>query len=686
MYKPALNWLLKNFSLLLISPHTLLPVFLFIILLPHLSSTPVFFIFYIVLVLIWFLLHTLGIIPRPARWVRFLLLLMALMILVISYGFVFTQTASLSLLSLMMCLKLFEIDNEQDRRNIFLVIFVAYFILISYFLHSQDIFLGAFILFNLFILTLVLSSFNRLPQSSLSLIKNASIISRLFTKALPIAIILFLFFPRIPGPLWTLPEFGQSGTTGLSDKMYPGSITSLVNSDEIAFRVSFQESPPTANNLYWRGPVLTKTDGFLWSQKKQQALKKPFSSIVSETSGLVHYTVTLEAHQKKFLFTLEMPIQFKGDTIQGAYLNTDLQVQTKNSLYQLTQYQVTSSTHFKFNTVFDNELQEALKFPKISNPKTYQLGKSWQNSLSDKQQIVTAGLNYFKDNPFYYTKQPDAMVVNPSDEFLFDKKRGFCEHYASSFVLLMRSAGVPARVVTGYQGIERNDVGDYYIVRQSNAHAWAEVWLDENSSGKTGWVRVDPTAMIPPERIEADIFQTYLGRLNFSTLNIPELPELSEQQKNLLYNAYNQLRQAIDAIKHTWNNWILGYDQSKQSLLLTLMGLSANGQTLIFLMLGCLITLLIVFQINDHYKKYKKTDQVLKSYLKFIDKLNQSGLGIKPCEGPEAIKHRVIQKFPEHQIIIQNIINDYLKIRYAEQGDKDLILSFITQIKHFKLK
>ncbi len=586
----------------------------------------------------------------------------------------------------MMCLKLFEIDNEQDRRNIFLVIFVAYFILISYFLHSQDIFLGAFILFNLFILTLVLSSFNRLPQSSLSLIKNASIISRLFTKALPIAIILFLFFPRIPGPLWTLPEFGQSGTTGLSDKMYPGSITSLVNSDEIAFRVSFQESPPTANNLYWRGPVLTKTDGFLWSQKKQQALKKPFSSIVSETSGLVHYTVTLEAHQKKFLFTLEMPIQFKGDTIQGAYLNTDLQVQTKNSLYQLTQYQVTSSTHFKFNTVFDNELQEALKFPKISNPKTYQLGKSWQNSLSDKQQIVTAGLNYFKDNPFYYTKQPDAMVVNPSDEFLFDKKRGFCEHYASSFVLLMRSAGVPARVVTGYQGIERNDVGDYYIVRQSNAHAWAEVWLDENSSGKTGWVRVDPTAMIPPERIEADIFQTYLGRLNFSTLNIPELPELSEQQKNLLYNAYNQLRQAIDAIKHTWNNWILGYDQSKQSLLLTLMGLSANGQTLIFLMLGCLITLLIVFQINDHYKKYKKTDQVLKSYLKFIDKLNQSGLGIKPCEGPEAIKHRVIQKFPEHQIIIQNIINDYLKIRYAEQGDKDLILSFITQIKHFKLK
>ncbi len=686
MLKLLKNWLLQSTSLLTINPHILLPFVLFIILLPHLVAISIIVTLYILLILAWFLLHTLGIISKPGQWIRFFLVLIALVILVISYGLSFSQTASLSLLSIMMCLKLFEIDNEQDRRNIFLVIFIADFILISYFLHSQDIFLGIFIVVNIFILTLMLNAFNRLPQSSLSLMKNLLLISHIFVKALPIAIILFLFFPRIPGPLWTLPEFGQSGTTGLSDKMYPGSITSLVDSDEIAFRVSFQGSSPSAEDLYWRGPVLTETDGFLWSQKKQQPLIKPFSSIISETSGLIHYTVTLEAHQNKMLFALEMPTQVKGDTIQGAYLSTDLQMLTKNSLHQLTQYQVISSTHFKFNTVSDSELKDALQFPQASNPRTHQLGQSWKSSLSEPQKIVAAGLNYFKNEPFYYTKRPDAMTTNPSDEFLFDKKRGFCEHFASSFVLLMRAAGVPARVVTGYQGIERNDVGNYYIVRQSNAHAWAEVWLDKNNSGKTGWVRIDPTAMIPAERIEADIFQTYLDRLRFSSLNIPDLPELSAQQKTLIYNVYNQLKQIIDNIRHSWNNWVLGYDQSKQNILLALMGMNANAQTLIVLMISCLAGLVIIFQISERYKKYQKRDKVLKSYLKFIDKLNQSGLAITPNEGPEAIKQYAIRQFPQYKTAIQDIINDYITIRYAEQGNKELILSFQTQVKQFKLR
>ena len=666
-----------------LSPHTLLPVILFVILLPHLTSVSLIIIGYIIFILVWFALHTLGIIPRPGQLLRFILVLIAMVILVMNYGVIFSQKASLSLLSIMLCLKLFEIQNELDRRNIFFTLFLAYFILITYFLHSQDIILSLFVLINIIILTLMLSTFNRKPQPPLPLLKNFYLIGRLFVKALPIAIILFLFFPRIPGPLWSLPEDGQSGTTGLSDKMYPGSVTELADSNEVAFRVSFQGPLPPADKLYWRGPVLSETDGFLWTQKQQQPLTshsrgKKFQDFVTRTGASISYTVTLEPHQQKWLFALEMPVQVKGDTIQGFYLSTDLQLINKNNIHQLTQYQVTSDTQFILNQITKHELHDAIFFPQASNPRTYQLGKRWKKSLSNNKQIVSAGLNYFKNQPFYYTKKPEVMINNPSDQFLFDEKRGFCEHYASSFVLLMRAAGVPARVVTGYQGIEKNDVGNYYIVRQSNAHAWAEVWLDED-----GWVRVDPTAMIPPERIEADIFQTNLERLSFSSLNLPNLAQLSAQQKTALYNFYKQLKQSIDNLKHSWNNWILGYDQTKQNLLLKLMGFSADWQTLILLLIGSMAALIILFQSIYFFRRHQQTDKVYNNYLKFIRKLNHAGMSVQLNEGPEAVKQQAIEQFPGQKKAIVDIINSYIKIRYASQNNKHLILQFITQVKQF---
>ncbi|MCW8932134.1 MAG: DUF3488 and transglutaminase-like domain-containing protein [Gammaproteobacteria bacterium] len=672
--------LLKN----TIGLHTLLPIILFIILVPHLSSVSVSFFLYIIFVLLWFTLHTLGIIPRPGKFIQFILLLISLVILIMNYGITFSQQASLSLLSMMICLKLLEIKNEQDRRNIFVILFLSYFILVIYFLHSQDLILTLFILINIILLTLMLSAFNRRPQKSLPLLDNFYLIGRLFLKALPIAIILFLFFPRIPGPLWSLPENGQSSTTGLSDKMYPGSVTDLASSDEIAFRVNFLGPPPSANKLYWRGPVLSETDGFLWSQKKQLSLNsqlhgRKFEDIITHTSDSIAYTITLEPHKKKWLFALEMPTRVNGDTIRGNYLSSDLQLLNKTNIHQLTQYQVLSTTEFKLHPVIKTELQDALIFPKTSNPKTYQLGKTWQNSFTSKKEIVSTGLNYFKNKPFFYTKQPNAMIDNPSDQFLFDEKRGFCEHYASSFVLLMRAAGIPARVVTGYQGIEKNNVGNYYIVRQSNAHAWAEVWLEED-----GWIRLDPTAMIPPHRIEPDIFQTNLERLSFSSLNLPDLPKLSAQQKTALYNFSQQLKQSMDNLKNNWNNWILGYDQTKQNLLLKLMGFTTGWETLLFLLIGSITGLIIIFQIIHIYRNHQQKDIVYKNYSKFIEKLNYAGMSLQLSEGPEAIKQKAIKKFPKQKLNILNIIDNYIQIRYASKNKQSLILQFISDVKKFK--
>lgn len=672
-----------------LSIHTFLPLVLFITMLPHLYNISAIFSLYIVLILLWFGLHTLGIFSLPGKLIRFALIVIAIIMLLINFGFLFSQKASLTLLCLMVSLKLLEIRNELDRRNIFIVLFLGYFILITHFLYSQSLLISLFSIVNIFLLTLLLIAFNRKPQILLPISENLRLSGRLFFKALPIAIVLFLFFPRIPGPIWTLPDDGQTGSTGLSDKMYPGSVSELVNSDEIAFRVNFHTqdqkpaAPPAADKLYWRGPVLSKTDGFLWSQKPAKPLKKALNTIVYNTSESISYTITLEAHQKKWLFALEMPVTVHGDTIEGHYISRDLQLLNKNNINQLTQYQVTSMTRFSLNQVTENELSEALFLPGNNNPKTRALGKEWRTKFgrdgqSDKK-IVLAALNNFKNSPFYYTKQPDVMIEEPSDQFLFDYKRGFCEHYASSFVILMRAADIPARVVTGYQGIEKNSVGNYYIVRQSNAHAWAEVWLENE-----GWVRIDPTSMIPANRIEPDIFDTNLERLSFSSLNIPDLPQLSLQQKTSIYNFWKNLNQSIDNLKHSWNNWILGYDKSKQNLLLKLMGLNANWQTLIILLIGGIFTILIFLQFISYYQRYQQTDKIYRYYLKFINKLNKAGMSLKLSEGPDAIKEQAILKFPESEQIIQDIVKKYVLIRYASQTDKLLITQFIAQIKQFK--
>ncbi len=658
--------------------YSLLAPVLFIILIPHLISAPFIISLYIIIISAWFFLHTLGVLSLPGAIIRFILMLLALLILLSQYGFFFSQQAFISLLSIMLCLKLLEIKNSQDKRNIFLILFLSYFVLTTHFLYSQSIFFALFAFLNSIILTLMLISFNRKTQANLSYKDNISLISHLFIKALPIAIMLFIFFPRIPGPLWSLPDNSSAGTTGLSDKMYPGSVSSLVDSNEVAFRVVFHNSVPRAEKLYWRGPVLSETDGFLWSQKTPIALKKAFDDVVRQGHNPVSYTITLEAHQQKWLFSLEMPQKIQADTIKGFYLSEDMQLLNPNNIQQLTQYHITSVTDFFLDQVTEDELQRALYLPVGSNPLTYQLGQLWQAQIKDPKKIIHQGLNYFKNQPFYYTKKPDLMIDNPSDQFLFDKRRGFCEHYASSFVLLMRAAGIPARVVTGYQGIEKNDIGNYYVVRQANAHAWAEVWIKDS-----GWLRVDPTAVIPAARIEADIYQNYLERLSFSTLNLPDLSRLTAQQKTTLYNFYKQIKQAIDNIQYSWNNWVLGYDTHKQNLLLKLLGLNTHWQTLIILLISSLFFLVLIFQLYSLYQQHKKIDKVYHYYTIFIAKLNRAGMSLSSSTGPEAIKQQAMNKLPEKGLLIENIMNNYIQIRYCKNANAELTQLFIRAVKNF---
>ncbi len=659
--------------------YSLLPAVLLFTMLPLLLTISPFISVFIFAVLFWSFLHSLGRVHLPGRIMRFFLVLIALFLLISQYGFIFSQKASLALFCLMLTLKFLEIKNELDRRNIFLILFLGFFIIITHFLNSQNFLLSLYALINTFILCLILVAFNRKPQDSLPISGNLKLVSGIFIKALPFAIVLFLFFPRIPGPLWSLPEDGQINKTGISDKMFPGSVSELVDSNEIAFRVDFISPVPSSDKLYWRGPVLTQTDGFLWTQKKQQPLIKPLNNILTEMSDPVQYTITLEPTHQKWLFALEMPVDISGDTINGYFISNDLQVINKNNINQLIQYRLTSMAIFKLQAISPAELKAALKFPD-NNPETLALGKQWSEQFNNKEQIVLQALNYYRDQAFFYTKKPDIMVDNPADEFLFDKRRGFCEHYASSFVLLMRAAGIPARVVTGYQGIEKNEVGNYYIVRQSNAHAWAEVWIKNK-----GWQRVDPTAMIPPSRIEQDIFDTNLDRLNYSSLNIPDLPRLTARQKTELYNLGRYLSQTLDNLKHSWNKWILGYDKTQQQLFLKFMGLSANWQTLIVLLISSIGIIALIIYFLFRFQNRKPTDPVIISYKKFIQKLIKSGMTILPSEGPESIYKRALIKFPEHSNELNTIFNLYLRIRYGNQELRELLEDFQIAVKRLRL-
>jgi len=635
---------------------------------------------------------------------KFVLVIINLALIVKIYGLHMTQTISIVLLISMLCLKLLEISNDQDKRNIAIILYLQFFLLACIFLSSQGILISLYSIFLVLLLSFLMLVFARYPLplnislSNLFIERNSTrhnklsqlvkINFKIALIAIPMTIVIFVLFPRIPGPLWTLPNLSKQATTGLSDSMYPGSVNGLSDSAEIVFRIDFKGKIPPASKLYWRGPVLSSTDGFLWEQSKfsEQKLIGNYSQRIKQAKQGIDYTITLEPQKQKWLFTLEMAQSISSQFVSDAYLSNNMQFLVKHAISRVVQYQASSNTSFIFKETSQLELSQALLYPLGSNPKTWQLGQQWQNQAkqenSHPQSIVKKGLDYFVDKDFYYTRKPSLMVKNPADEFLFKYKRGFCEHFASSFVLLMRAAGIPARVVTGYQGMEYNKVGGYYLVRQSNAHAWAEVWL-----GNKGWVRVDPTAVIPQDHIEADIFDYKKDEMGFLNLNYSDLQQLSQQlnQQAWVGKLIKQFKQSVDAMQYSWNNWVLGYDQHKQQWLLALFGLSGHWKSLAILLViipVCILAMLYYFQL---VKKVPTHDKLLRIYHAFLLKLEKNGLELSYHSGPDKIRQQSVRKFPEHSKQLNFLFNYYIQLRYAKPSRHYSLHKFRSISNKFKI-
>jgi len=480
-------------------------------------------------------------------------------------------------------------------------------------------------------------------------------------------LILFFLFPRISGPLWGMPDDAHSGLTGIDDKMSPGTISQLIQSNEVAFRVDFRKTQPEQSQLYWRGPVLLHTDGTTWSRGKYEYHG---ATSLQTLSDPVIYTITLEPHNKEWLYALDMPGQNPELETGQSWLTSDFQILTRNPVTRRIRYDITSYPEYRITELYDGELQIALQLPQRQHGKTKALIHQWQNEGLSQDQIIDRALRLFNEDDFYYTLRPPLLEYDRVDEFLFETKQGFCEHYASAFAVMMRAAGIPARIVLGYQGGEYNPVGDYVIVHQRNAHAWTEVWRQGQ-----GWTRIDPTAAVSPLRIIEGIESALPGHI----FNVP----FAFSQNSFTIKIWQHLSLRWDAVNNQWNQWVINYGPKRQKEFLGQFGLQdINWSSMIFLIMAfsAVIFLYLTFILLRTVPRNK--DPVKSLYNQFCKKLSRCGIHHHVYEGPVDFARRASGKRSDLAPQIKEITDTYVAIRYGSSMEK--IPAMQEQIRAFR--
>jgi transglutaminase-like putative cysteine protease len=574
---------------------------------------------------------------RPQKALRIVLVAAATLATYLQFGTLAGPQAGIAMLVLMGTLKLLESEGRRDHA---VMVLVSYFMLMAVLIHHQEIAAAAWLVLAIAALTASLvanqTATPLAPRPALALAGGYLL------QALPLAILLFFLFPRLPAPLAGLVH-AETGRTGLSDNMAPGSVSQLIRSDEVAFRVDFADPAVDARGLYWRGPVLVGFDGRTWRRGRDG--REPTGT--RPVGRALAYTVTLEASGQPWL-----PVSGLVTTppLPSSRITANLEWLSPRPLGQRVRYAVEAWPDYRLETdLSPGRRVQALSLPEGSNPETAALAARWAAEAANPQAIVQRALSHFRQEPFHYTLNPPLLGANAVDQFLFASRRGFCEHYAGAFTVLMRAAGVPARVVTGYQGGERNPVGGHWIVRSRDAHAWAEVWLEGS-----GWVQVDPTAAVAPQRIELGLD---------AALPIGERPML-----NLPPDWLRPLRQAWDFVDNGWNQWVLGYDFERQRRLLA--GISpdlASLKGMLWAMLAGVAALLALLALLLFRRPpARPRDELSRLYGLFLARLARSGLPRGATEGPADYAARAGHDRPDLAEDIGHISRLYIALRYGK--------------------
>ena len=592
-----------------------------------------------------------SLLPLPDRRLLMVLTLGGTLAIAAYYQTLFGRSAGVALLTLLASLKLLEVRSKRDA---LVLVLLCCFLLLSQFIYIQDIARILTLLLGGVLVTAALAILEYPAHRPRALLRLSGL---LLLQSLPMMLLLFVLFPRIHTPLWGLPADAFSAHTGLSDSMSPGAISLLSQSDAIAFRVQFARDAsggavPPQPLRYWRGPVLVDFDGRTWrmASTPQTVRSLPYVSLGQTLS----YAVTLEPHNRQWLFALERLSLMPAETS----MTTDYQLLTKEPVRGRQRFELHSTLAWRERDVqalSALERQATLQLPALGNPRSRALAQAWRKEAgaagAADAAIVRRLLEHFRQERFFYTLRPPLLGEDGIDDFLFMTRRGFCEHYAAAFVFVMRAAGIPARVVTGYQGGEVNPVDGVLVVRQSDAHAWAEVWL----AGQ-GWQRVDPTAAIAPARVE-------LG-LSRALAEDEPLPLLARAEFGWLQGA----RYRWEAVANAWNQWVIGYDQQRQRNLLQRLGLSTpDWQHLAALFATLCGGLLLAMTALALYQRSTR-DPLAVAWQRLSDRLGRLDVARHPWEGPESYMMRIRQSLPGRPALldeVQTIVALYIRLRYA---------------------
>lgn len=579
-----------------------------------------------------------------------------LVVLVGTYGNLLGRRAAVGLLSLMLALKLLETFRPRDAR---VVVSLSLFLCATQFLFNQGLLMvvygaaclvGSLLALALIARTEAFARVRRPQPTGRGILGELTFGSRLMLLAVPLGLALFFFFPRWGSPLWGIPERSLDAATGLSDTMAPGSIQGLFMDDSPAFRARFVTGTPRQQELYWRGPVMWDFDGVQWEASTWLSAL-PARGRPSVDGAEFVYEVQLEPHERKWLFALDYP----ANTPEVAHrLTFDFQLLTRRRVTQLLSYEVASDPDFIDAPELLTTLRpRALALPEGFNPRTREMMARWRDEAETDAALVRRALAHFNQEPFRYTLNPPLLSRHSVDEFLFDTRAGFCEHYASAFAVMMRMAGIPARVVTGYQGGWWSEDNEYLLVRQSDAHAWAEVWLPG-----TGWTRIDPTAAVAPSRVEQGALEALDTRRFF-----------------LDYPWVRDVRNGLDWVNRAWNDWVISFDAARQSGMLGFFGVERLGARGLVLLLaltmaaaGALMTPWLL-----RLGRNRERDPVVKAWRRFLRRLDAAGVPVAASMGPMEVAATAERHAGLDREAVRGITGAYLRVRYAsshsEQAD-----------------
>ena len=596
----------------------------------------------------------------PARWLLVVIVAATAAAIYLHYRTLFGRDAGVALLTLMLSLKLMETRSQRDGM---VLAFISYFLIITNFFYSQSIPTALYLLGCVWVVTAAMIGLQYTREAAdyrgqwRTQLRTAAV---MLAQSVPLMVVFFVLFPRVQGPLWGMPSDAFAGVTGLSDSMSPGTINQLVLSDDVALRAEFAGPVPRPNQLYWRGPVLVEFDGLTWTTPP-----RPFLNRVDleRRENAVRYNVTVEPHNRRWLFALDMP----GALPPGSFITPDHLLMSQTPVVSRRRYEAVSYLDYVAGAN-SNEftLRRALQLPRGFNPRTLDMGRELRSRHGSNDAIMNAALAYFREQKFTYTLEPPLLGRHSVDEFIFNTRQGFCEHFSSAFVVLMRAAGVPARVVTGYLGGEYNPLGNYVIVRQSEAHAWTEVWIEQR-----GWVRVDPTNAVSPMRADSGL-----------SAALPEgaqLPRGMLRGRNALFH---QLGLRLDAIANAWNQSVLGYNLESQRALLYRAGLDGDTlRTLAMLLIAATLIVTAALAFMTLARRQRTRDPALAAYQKFCDKMARAGIARSDSEGPLDYAARVARVRPEFAPAAHEITQLYVALRYQQPDEKCNKNKYLQQLQ-----